>query len=164
MVRINKEIIVLKTDKSGKLTIIEREKYLELGKVQNAQDRKIEREELRKIERKINEQTKMWLKILNAGESHGHFSRIKNSKTIESETAASKYFMFKDHKSGGGYRPVVSGCSSDTLGLSGLLSDVVESLCQAVKDPFEVISSEDLLARITEFNEMIERKINDNPE
>ena len=43
--------------------------------------------------------------------------------------------------------------------LSGLLSDIVESICQAVKDPFEVISSEDLLARINEFNERIERKL-----
>ena len=41
----------------------------------------------------------------------------------------------------------------------GLLSDIVESVCQAVKDPFEVISSEDLLARINEFNGEIKRKI-----
>ena len=67
--------------------------------------------------------------------------------------------MYKDHKCGGGYRPVVSCCCSNTLGLSGLLSDVVESLCQAVHNPFEVISSEDLLARLTEFNEGIKEKI-----
>ena len=104
---------MVKTDKSGKITLIKREKYLELGKRQNTNDKKISREELRVIERKINEHTKMWLKVLNAGETHGHFSRIKSSKTIVSETAAPKYFMYKDHKSGGGYRPVVSGCSSD---------------------------------------------------
>ena len=62
-----------------------------------------------------------------------------------------------DHKSGGGYRPVLSGCSSDSLGLSGLLSDVVESLCQAVQDPFEVISSEDMLSRIQLCNKKIEK-------
>ena len=108
------------------------------------------------FERKINEHSKMWTKIVNAGEAHNHNNRIKNSKRIESELAASNYFMYKDHKSGGGYRPVVSGCCCNTLGLSGLLSDIVESICMAVQDPFEVISSEDLLARVHEVNEKIE--------
>jgi len=55
-------------------------------------------------------------------------------------------------------RPVVSGCSSGTLGLSNLVSEVVESLCISVKDPFEVISSCDMLSRVEDFNELIKRK------
>ena len=53
------------------------------------------------------------------------------------------YFMFKDHKKEDGWRPVVSGCNSNTLGLSNILSDLVESVCGAVSEPFEVISSDD---------------------
>ena len=158
------EIIVLKTDKSGKLTVINREEYLKLGRDMIKEDKRIKREELRITEKRINEHTKMWTKIINAGEAHGHNSRIKNSKMIESEIAASRYFMYKDHKSKGGYRPVVSGCCSNTLGLSGILSDMVESLCMAVDDPFEVISSEDLLARISEFNRDITEKIKEDKE
>jgi len=67
--------------------------------------------------------------------------------------------MYKDHKKGGGYRPVVSGCCSNTLALSGLLSDIVESLCMAVQNPFEVVISEDLQARINIVNKKIEEKI-----
>ena len=63
--------------------------------------------------------------------------------------------MFKDHKIGGGYRPVVGGCSSDTLGLSNTLSEVVESVAKAVESPFEVISSEGMLSRIYEFNKLV---------
>ena len=63
--------------------------------------------------------------------------------------------MFKDHKIEGGYRPVVGGCNSDTLGLSNTLSEVVESVAKAVEKPFEVISSEDLLSRIYKCNEKI---------
>ena len=81
---------------------------------------------------------------------------------MNSEVTASKYYMYKDHKSEGGYRPVVSGCTSNTLGLSNMLSDIIESLCQSVKDPFEIISSEDLLARIEEFNKEIEVKIKED--
>ena len=54
---------------------------------------------MRTIERRVNEHTRIWTKILNAGEAHGHHSRIKNSKISESEITANKYYMFKDHKS-----------------------------------------------------------------
>ena len=66
--------------------------------------------------------------------------------------------MYKDHKNGGGWRPVVSGCSSGTLGLSNLISEIVESLSISVKNPFEVISSCDMLARVEEFNEFIKKE------
>ena len=93
----------------------------------------------------------MILKIVNAGEEHGHFKRITDSKIVHSETSAPMYYMYKDHKKEGGWRPVVSGCNSNTLGLSNLLSDLVESLCGAVSDPYEVISSDDMLARLQEW-------------
>ena len=80
-----KEIVVLKTDKSGKLTLMNREKYLELGKLKNKNDKQITRLELRNIEKRINEHSTFWTKIVNAGEAHNHFNRIKNSKRIESE-------------------------------------------------------------------------------
>jgi len=130
----------------------------------NKKDRQIDRTEMKRIERKINEHTKMWCKVLNVGEQHDHFKRIARSKVTHSEQAASKYLMYKDHKEGGGYRPVVSGCNSNTLGLSNLLSDVIESLCQSVTDPFEIISSEDMLANIEEFNEEIRQEIENTPE
>ena len=52
-------------------------------------------------------------------------------------------------------RPVVGGCNSDTLGLSNTLSEVVESVANAVVDPFEVVSSEDLLSRVAGCNDRL---------
>ena len=52
---------------------------------------------------------------------------------------------------------VVSGCKSNTLGLSNILSDMVESVCHSMEEPFEVISSEDMLARIVGFNKEVEK-------
>ena len=46
----------------------------------------------------------------------------------------------------------------NTLGQRGLLSDIVESLCMSVENPFEIISSEDLLARISSSKTEIEKK------
>ena len=44
-----------------------------------------------------------------------------------------------------------------------MLSDVLESACLGVKDKFEVISSEDMLAEIELLNEEIKRKIEEDP-
>ena len=97
----NHEIIVLKTDKSGKLTVINRNEYEKLGKEMNKEDRKLERDEIRRIERRINEHSKWWCKMLNSGASHNHQERIIASKQSKSENTAPKYYMFKDHKFGG---------------------------------------------------------------
>ena len=158
------EIVVLKTDKSGRLTLMNRDNYYKLGVEDSKGDRVINREEMRNIEKRTNEHMRLWCKITNAGESHDHFKRIVKSKTCNSELSASKYLMYKDHKSKDAYRPVVSGCSSNSLGLSNLLSDLVESLCLSVNDPFEVISAEDMLAQFEEFNRDIEEKIAAEPE
>ena len=48
------EILVIKTDKSGKLAVTDKENYLELGRKHIEKDRIIERKELRKIERELN--------------------------------------------------------------------------------------------------------------
>ena len=85
--------------------------------------------------------------MVNTGINHNHLDRLIASKQSESENAASKYFMYKDHKVEGGYRPVVSGCNSNTVGISTLLSDIVESVCNAIEDPYEVISSEYMIYR-----------------
>ena len=138
---------MVKTDNSGRLGIISREKYLEMGRKESQADKKIERGDFKKIEKSINDHTRMICKILNAGESHGHIDRILSSKIVNSESSAPKYFLFKDHKKKESWRPVVSGCSSNTLGLSNLLSDIVESVCGSISNPYEVISSEDLLSR-----------------
>ena len=157
--RINKgEICVIKTDKSGKITVIKKEDYLKMGNKANQLDRKIERKELKRIESKINDHTRMLVKIFNMGEKNDHLQRILDSKITNSEQSAPKYFMFKDHKEEGGWRPVVSGCSSNTLGLSNLLSEVVESICSAVPNPYEVISSTDMLSRIEKFNEYVRKE------
>ena len=65
--------------------------------------------------------------------------------------------MYKDHKLEGGFRPVVGGCNSDILGLSNILSELIESVCMAIDKPYEVISSEDMLSRIVNCNEKIEK-------
>ena len=151
------EIVILKSDKSGRLVAMKKKDYLMMGTKQNGKDRKISRKELLKIEEALNDHTRMLSKAMNIGENHNNLSRILASKITNSENTAPKYYLYKDHKKVESWRPVVSGCSSNTLGLSNLLSEMIESVANAVVDPFEVISSEDLLSRFEKFNEFIKK-------
>ena len=54
-------------------------------------------------------------------------------------------------------RPVVSGCAGMSLSMSNILSDVIEALADARKDPLEVISTEDLKSRIVSHNQEADR-------
>jgi len=91
--------------------------------------------DLRKVEKNINDHTRMILKVVNAGESHGHLHRIMTSKITSSEMEAPKYYLFKDHKEKESWRPVVFGCSSNTLGFSNLISDIVKLLAVRIYYP-----------------------------
>ena len=104
---------------------------------------KLSRGEFCKTERSLNYHLKFWTKMLKSGANHNHQKRILDSKICSSENAA-----LRTPRSRGGGRPVVGGCSSGTLGLSNTLWEVVEAVCMATENPFEVISSEDMLSRV----------------
>ena len=151
----DQEINVLKTDKSGKPTVRNRDDYKKMGLENCKADKEVTKEEHKVLEKRINEHSRFWCRMLNSGINHGHQDRINRSKLCSSENAAPKYYMYKDHKVEGGFRPVVGGCNSDTLGLSNTLSEVVEAVANAVVNPFEVVSSEDLLSRVAECNDKL---------
>ena len=59
----NKSIVVLKTDKSGKLTTMKRELYEKMGLDNCKKDKPISRKDVVKIERRLNEQVRFWARI-----------------------------------------------------------------------------------------------------
>ena len=151
----NEEIIIMETDKSGKLAITSRETYLKLGDAHTAGDRLVSSQEIREIEKQLNGHSSMWIKMTGMAERHGQESRTRESKISRSQNIARMRLLLKDHKKKLCTRPVVSGCDSHTLGLSNMVSDLLEAVCNSVDDPFEVISTEDMLARIRECNEKL---------
>ena len=136
-----------------------KEDYLKMGMKRNDDDKELSRGDVRRIEKLLNNHTRALIKIFKVGEEHGHLKRVTESKLQESENCAPKYYMYKDHKREGGWRPVVSGCSSNTLGLSNLMSDVIESLACGFEDPYEVISSQDMLSRFEDYNRVLEKDV-----
>ena len=154
----DKEIVVMKTDKSGKFAVTTMEIYIEMGSVHTKKDRMISRAELIEIEKQLNGHATYWCKMWGTGGAHDHMSRVISSKVTRSENMASMYVMYKDHKEDGSSRPVVTGHSSNTRGFSNSVSDFLESVADSVTEPYEVVSSEDMLSRAMKYNQEV-RKI-----
>ena len=96
------ELVVVKTDKSGKLMVLSKDEYLRTGIIGIGDDEKVNREDVKRIEKQINSHSRFWIKITKLGEAHNHYKRRIESILMESETVAPRYYMYKDHKEGGG--------------------------------------------------------------
>jgi hypothetical protein len=146
------EILVMKTDKSSKLAVTTRDEYVKMGEVHTRKDKPVKREEIREIEKNLNGHSRMWAKMMNVGEHANHEDRVMDSVTTKSQNLATMYVLLKDHKKTRQTRPVVSGCDSNTAGMSHLVSELLEAVANSVEDPYEVVSAEDMLARIEDCN------------
>ena len=154
------ELIVIKTDKSSKLAVTNQEEYKKMGQDHTMKDNLISRQEVIEMEENLNGHSKAWANIWNSGRDHNHFERIVNSKVTRSENVADLYLMFKDHKSGNKTRPTATGCSSNTLGLSNAVAELLESVSISEPNRYNCISSEDMLARLHKSNtHIITRKV-----
>ena len=89
----------------------------------------------------------MWRKMLSLGEDHDHGDRVHNSLVTHDQSLAVMTLLLKDHKEGDKTRQIVSGNSSNTAGLSITVSMFLEAVASSIEHPYEVNSSEDLIAR-----------------
>ena len=96
----------------------------------------------------------------SSGENWSHMPRIMESKTSKSRNVAKMRLLYKDHKAlPRKTRPLVTGNSSDTLGLSNTVSDVLEAVANNSKDAHELVSTEDLLAKTKIFNQRAQERM-----
>ena len=145
-------IVIMKTDKSGRFVVTTPEKYIEIGKEHTDKDKEISWDEVRKLEKNIHAHSIAWAQIWSYGEDHDHQDRILRSKMARSGNQANLTLLYKDHKIGNKTRPVASGNESFNVGLSNGVSELLESVSKAIENPYAVISSEDMLARVAGFN------------
>ena len=151
------ELIVMKTDKSGKMSVTDRENYAKMGQEHIKDDKKIDREEVRRIDKLMNEHSAAWCNMWGTGRHHGQEDRIVSSKTTRSENTAKLYLTHKDHKKDPGKtRPIGTANCSNTRGFANCVSELLEALANSEEDSYEVISSEDLLSSTKEHNIEVE--------
>ena len=123
--------VVMKTDKSGKMCISTKEKYIELGMQHVKGDKEISREELRCIERILNGHGMSWSKMWGTGKAHNQEDRVMNSRVSSSENTSDLLVAFKDHKKEEKGRPIATGNSGNTRALSNAVSDFVEAVANS---------------------------------
>ena len=111
-------LIIMNTDKSNKFGLTDIDTYRAMGRVHTSKDKKITRRELIEREKTLNSHCAMWNKMYNLGEDHDHSDRIHDSLVQHDQSLAVMSLLLKDHKEGNKTRQVVSGNSSNTIGLS----------------------------------------------
>ena len=142
----NEEIVILKTDKSGKLCLATVEEYIRMGNEHAGKDAPIGRKEIEEMENQINGHSIAWVKMHGTGANNGHRNRVIDSKITRSKNISTMYIVYKDHKKEPGKsRPIVTGNSGNTRGLSNSVSNLLESVANSIPNNFESISSEGML-------------------
>ena len=139
----DEEIIVMKTDKSGKMSVTSRDKYKELGKLHVGVDEEVDRAQVRRIDKLMNNHSVAWVGKWRMGQNHEHQDRIVSSKTNNSENRVKLYLAHKDHKKEAEKTmPIGTWNTSNTRAFANCVSELLESVDNSKENPSEVISSE----------------------
>ena len=151
------EIVVMKTDKSGKFSVTTKELYKKMGEVHVEKDRIIDRKKIQELDKTMNDHTRAWCSIWRTGANHQQEDRILSSKTSKSGNTAKLYLAHKDHKTEPfKTRPIGTANTSNTRGFANSVSDLLEAVANGEQGGFEVISSEDMLHHVSKHNERID--------
>ena len=154
------ELVVVPTDKTGKLCIMARERYEEAGAVHTSKDRKVSQDEVDEIEAEVNGNVSMLIKFFRLGQGWNQVRRVRETMLTGSQSICPLYLTFKDHKGWSASsgkppptRPIAGGNVGLNLSLSKIVSEVCEALALHAEDSKEIISTEDMIARIKGLNE-----------
>ena len=156
------EIVILLTDKSGKLAVTTMESYIKMGEVHIQEDREVTMESCKEIQRKLNGHMSMWLKISGMGENWRQYDRMRETTINHSCSVAPLSLLIKDHKPRApgelpATRPLVSGNEGMDVHFGHIVSEHLEAVAEARETTIDVISTEDFINRIEQYNEEAER-------
>ena len=135
MKRMKKEnLVIMKTDKSGKLCATSEQMYKEMGEVHVKEDKVINRVKIREIDKIMNEHSTAWCSIWGTGQNHQQEERIVQSKTSKGENRAKLYLAYKDHKKEQlKTRPIGTACTSNTRAFANSVSDFLEAIADSTR-------------------------------
>ena len=153
------ELVILPTDKSGRLAVMTRESYRVAGMLHTKKDREVGWGEIKESQKELNGHVSMVLKTFKVGYNWGHSMRIRETTMGEGLSICPMSLLFKDHKgwsSDSGTapptRPVVGGHLGVNMHLSELVSDILDPVVSNYEGGREIISTEDMLARSERMN------------
>ena len=154
------EIVVTKTDKSGRLFVSSMEGYTRGGMKHVGVDKEVTMDEARVIERRMRNLGELWVKGMGVGVAHGekNVTRVRKAFTTEAGAVPPLYTMQKDYKpkvEGEEWppsRPVCGACMAATSRVGDLVCGLVERVADGVNCSCESKSGEDMMAWMEDTN------------
>ena len=92
------EIFVTESDKSKRFVILTRDQYIRSGRLHTKKDLKIEKDQIHRVQKTVNDHCEWLTNIFMVGENWNHRERISQSMGDCSEAVAPLYLLIKDHK------------------------------------------------------------------
>ena len=127
-------------------------------------DKLITRKEVTKHENVLNSQTRSWIEMLSIGSECGQKERTKSNLITEKKALPLMKGTAKDHKvandppKGPKMRPIMGARVGPNTGLSQIGSRILRSIIDDVKVRHDVKSTEEMLAKIEQYNESLKSK------
>ena len=153
------EIFIVPTDKSGRLVVTTREKYVEAMQPHVANDDIITLEDRKTVENQLNGHTLQLGRILKLGDNHRHWDRFRKALTNKYGHIPILYGLDKNHKARqeGQPRPMRPVCGADespNYQLCHLLSIIMTGLAGAMDEELGMIcrSTEEMIADLEAVN------------
>ena len=113
-----------------------------------------------KTQTELNGNTSMMIKFCRIGHLWKHEDRVRSTMLNKSLSICPMYLTYKDHKGWSGddgtpppTRPIAGGNTGMNLHISEILSEIIEPMVDKYEGGDEVISTEDMKARIEILNE-----------
>ena len=129
----NGELVIIPTDKSGRIAVMTLEAYKEAGLKHTLKDKEVSWQDIKESQRELNGHVSMMVKIFKIGGYWKHGQRVRETTMGEGLSICPMSLLYKDHKGwspGGGSvpptRPVVGGHRGINMHLSELVSDIID--------------------------------------
>ena len=153
------ELVIIPTDKSGRLAVMTRDTYTMAGLHHTRMDKEVGWDEIKESQKEINGHVSMMIKTFRIGNNWDHGQRVRETTMGEGLSICPMSLLFKDHKGWSAdtgtvppTRPVVGGHLGLNMHLSELVSDILDPVVSNYDGGKEIISTEDGIARIEILN------------
>jgi hypothetical protein len=148
----NREVMVIPSDKSGKLTVVSWDLYIQNMQKIIGDDKAVGWSEVGPTQARMNGHCSMWLKMTSMGSDWDQAQRIREALLRYGECVPPLYGLVKDHKPEGSfdpvfgppYRPVCGASFGPNSALSDVLSEWIDVLADEMSGGCEVRATEEL--------------------
>ena len=131
------------------------------GLLHTKNDKEVGWDEIQESQKELNGHTSMLIKCFKSGAYWKHGERVSETVMRNGQSLCPLTLLYKDHKRwipGMGTtpptRPVAGGHLGLNMQLSEIVSDLLDPIVATYKGGKEIISTEDMLARVVILNEM----------